>query len=156
MNILIIFSNLLFFIYWITRIHPIIKFLATFLLYLNTHNPKYLLYSIGDYLIEYNYIDSTLLCFMNGLIYDTTEYFYTQNYSLLFLIINNFIVYFCISDMLIYNYIIIHFIHYYYSKNKIKSICFISSDILIGLQIYKKININLDYLTYLLYWISIN
>lgn len=166
MNKIYIISNTLFVIYWITRVHPIIKFLSTFLLSIHKQKKleyinslKLINYSIGDYLIEIypENICVPLIFFINGKMLELKQ----NIYKFIYLILITYFILFNMNnrDVLI-SYIILHIICLHTcikQKNKLlilSNILYIFSDSLIGINMYV-INIqNYEYISYLLYWIS--
>jgi len=168
MNKIYIISNILFIIYWITRINPIVKFLSTFLLSIYnfrigeyTNTLKLINYSIGDYLIEIypENVCISLIFFINGKTFELRQ----NIYKFIYLI---FIIYFILFD--IYNIIVLLLymsLHIVSLHNCIKqkqkhkllilsNVLYIISDSLIGINMYIIDIKNYEYVSYLLYWIS--
>jgi len=157
-------SNLFFIYYWIFRTYPIIKFLATFLLFISyLHKKKsfrnnkiiiqLLVYSLGDYLLECpNGLNNSLILFGLGKI---TKLNIKKKILGLFLIFIN-------QNLQILNYILIHILVLFHiiknnRKNKLfltSHFLFVLSDILIGLELLGYGIKNYEYISYPLYWSS--
>lgn len=164
MHTIIVLSNIFAIIYWVTRINPVLKFLATYLLSLYCiNNRKYLLclqfifYAIGDITIETHTLNTSIIFFTLGkllfidiqytiIILWTYYYFFNYDYCILMCYKLTHICY------LIHNY------ELYKSKNSVYvlygNILFIISDVIIAFDELLNYKIFTNKVTYLLYWIS--
>lgn len=156
-------ANVLFIIYWTTRINPIIKFLATFTLsFYEFKRKKYfksiqlLYYSIGDYLIEIypDNISLSIFFFMNGKFLEIRYYYIPLLCFASILIMNTKLI------LIILFYMITHTVCLYNSmllKNYnmvLSNILYILSDCIIGWNLLITNIKNSEYISYLLYWLS--
>jgi len=163
-NLLFLVSNIFFLTYWITRKHPIVKFLATAILAGYVYSIKnyylalqYYLFSIGDLFIEILPLNNSLILFSAGKL---VKLFYFESYlSIVLCLVISYFSYWK-TEKMIYSYIAIHLVHLYWIWQLgnqwfiVSNLMFILSDILIGINLLEYHLPYYEYVSYPLYWVS--